>query len=374
MGDVDGAIAEFREAIRIDPKDAKVHYNLGLLLRVKGDVKGVIAELQEAVRLDPGHSAAYQNLGNALMMKGDAVGAIASYKEALRLDPKNSNVHYNLGNAFGITGQLDDAIVEFREALRLEPRFPLAHYNLGNALGDKGDVDGAIAEYKEALRLDPRFSPAHFDLGSMLQRKGDLDGAVTEFKEALRLDPKNRFALSRLPGAERMRELVLRLPDVLAGRAELKSPAETLELASVCALPMQRHHLAAIRLYEKAVAVDPKLAENLVAGHRYNAACSAALAAAGQDAEMPVFGVDEWGFLTDLAHGWLRADLAGWAERAKDPKNGAAVRRTLTHWKQDANLIAIRDRAWLAAMPSTDRKRWEAFWMDVDALLVATAP
>jgi hypothetical protein len=84
---------------------------------------------------------------------------------------------------------------------------------------------------------------------------------------------------------------------------------------------------------------------------------------------LTTFGVEEWDHLTDLAHAWLRADLAVWTDRAKDPNNGATVRQKLTHWKKDAELIALRDPVWLAAMPPADRKPWEAFWADVDALL-----
>jgi hypothetical protein len=49
------------------------------------------------------------------------------------------------------------------------------------------------------------------------------------------------------------------------------------------------------------------------------------------------------------------------------------VRETLTHWKQDADLVSVRDPAWLAAMPPDDRRAWEALWRDVDGLLASVS-
>jgi hypothetical protein len=33
------------------------------------------------------------------------------------------------------------------------------------------------------------------------------------------------------------------------------------------------------------------------------------------------------------------------------------------------DLIAVRERAWLEAMPPADRRRWQALWADVDTVL-----
>ena len=52
-GDLDGAIAEYREALRLNPNDDEAHFNLGVALGKKGDWDGAIAEYREALRLNP---------------------------------------------------------------------------------------------------------------------------------------------------------------------------------------------------------------------------------------------------------------------------------------------------------------------------------
>ena len=81
----------------------------------------------------------------------------------------------------------------------------------------------------------------------------------------------------------------------------------------VCRL--KRRHVAAARLYADAFTADPKLADDLKAGHRYNAACSAALAAAGQGTDADKLDDQEHRRLRQQALAWLRADLEQWAKR-----------------------------------------------------------
>ena len=190
-GDLDGAIAEYHEALRLDPKNELGHTDLGGALEKKGDIDGAVAEYRVALRLNPNNAVTHFSLGGALEEKNDLDGGVAEYREAIRLMPNFAMAHVGLGIALGEKGDLDGAIREYREVLRLDPNDAEAHVYLGGALGDKGDPDGEIAEYREALRLDPNHDRAHNSLGFALRQKGDLDGAIMEYREALRLNPNN---------------------------------------------------------------------------------------------------------------------------------------------------------------------------------------
>ena len=98
--DYDEAIACFRKAIELDPKDAMAHNNLGDALRQKGQVDEAIACYRKAIELDPKYAAAHCNLGTICSIpSGDYEAAIACYRKAIELDPKYALAHYNLGNA-----------------------------------------------------------------------------------------------------------------------------------------------------------------------------------------------------------------------------------------------------------------------------------
>jgi tetratricopeptide (TPR) repeat protein len=267
-----------------------------------------------------------------------------------------------------------EAEASARRAIELGRKYPGyagAHVNLGNVLLEKGDLDGAEASYRDALAIDPGSAGICYNLGLVHARRGDLAGAEEWYRKAATATPTRPYFREVLDNTVRRRA---RLDELTAGRGKPANAAEAIEFAELVSLPAQRHYVLAVRLYSRAFAVSPTLAQDLGKGHRYKAACIALRAAAGRDEEMPAVGVEEWGHVTRLALGWLRADLAQQSARAKNPKLSPAVREKLTHWKADPDLASVRDRAWLAAMPPADRKAWEALWADVDALLNATSP
>jgi hypothetical protein len=69
-----------------------------------------------------------------------------------------------------------------------------------------------------------------------------------------------------------------------------------------------------LRFYSEAFADDPKLADDLRTRHRYNAACSAALAGCGQGADADKPDDQERARLRQQALAWLRADPAAWCQ------------------------------------------------------------
>ena len=71
------------------------HVNLGLALKNKCDLDGAVAEYREALRLDPNIARAHNNLGVVLEQNGDRQGALGEYRAAYMLDPKNADYKQN---------------------------------------------------------------------------------------------------------------------------------------------------------------------------------------------------------------------------------------------------------------------------------------
>jgi serine/threonine-protein kinase len=371
-GKLDEAIACYRQAIAIDPRHAKAHTNLGNALSDKGKLDEAIACYHKAIEIDPRHALAHYNLGKALRDKGKVDEAIAGYHKAIALDPKYAAAHYNLGLALKDKGKLEEAIACFEKAIAIDPRDAYAHYNLGNALYVKGKLDEAIACFQKAIDLDPRYAEAHCNLGHTLQRQGRLAESLEPYRRGHALGSKRPgWSYPSLMWVRQARRLVRQekeLPDVLSGKRKPASEAERLEYAGLCALT--RRYWSAARLYAGAFTADPTLADDLRAAHRYNAACAAALAAAGQGRDAPKAEDKERARLRRQALGWLRADLALWGKEAEKgtPQARAAVQKMLRHWQKDPDLAGVRDAA-LAKLPEAERAEWQQLWGEVEALL-----
>jgi tetratricopeptide (TPR) repeat protein len=325
---------------------------------------------QALVAATPHSCLAWVCLGIALKDSGDPDAAIACYREAVRLDPTFAKAHYGLGTALTVKKEVDAALASLKEAVRLDPTFAPAHYGLGGVHFLKGDVDGATACYRETVRLDPKDARGHTGLGWCLEETGDLDGAIACYKEALRIDPKQPDALKDLPRAERRRDLLARLPGVLAGTDQPANAGEILAFADLCRLPFQKRYAAAARFYEEAFTADPKLGGDSSAGRRYNAACFAALAGRGAGVDAPA-DERERASLRAKALNWLRADLALRRRQATAPdaKTRQFAAGKISHWLKDPDLAGLRPGLLRIGVPLAERQELDKFWAEVKATL-----
>jgi tetratricopeptide (TPR) repeat protein len=142
----------FKQASEIKP--AVAHYSLGNAL-VQSRTSEAIAEYKEAVRINPDYAEALNNLGSALLLTGRTAEAIHEYNQALQIDPAYAKAHNNLGNALVQTGRAPEAIDHYKEALRITPDSADAHNNLATALAQMGRTSEAIEQLKAALRIKP---------------------------------------------------------------------------------------------------------------------------------------------------------------------------------------------------------------------------
>jgi tetratricopeptide (TPR) repeat protein len=368
------AAGYLRVAVALRPDSGTAHNNLGLALLHTKDLAGAIAEFRKAIDCDPSLAPAYNNLGNALKNIKDLDGAIAAYRQAIKLDPKLAPTYYNLGLALrarGNKGDLDGAIKEFGTSIELDPKFAPAHYDLGLALIDKGKPDGAIEEFRRATEIDGGYANAHGALGLALLRQGRFVEARAALRCCLELlperDPWRQAASQHLQESERLAAADEKLAAVLRREAEPAGAAECLALAQLCRY--RRLHAAASRFYADAFAADPKLAADLNAQHRYNAARSAALAAAGQAEDAKHLPDRAVVMLRRQALGWLRGDQALYAKLAeRDTAAKQFVRQRLNHWREESDLTSVRDPEALVKL-SDDRAAWRQLWQDVAALL-----
>jgi len=134
-------------------QNAIVRNQQGLAKQNKGDWDGAMADYNEAIRLDPRYYAAYDNRGNVKCQKGDLNGAMADIDQAIRLNPKNALAYNNRGRVKEAKGDLGGAIADFSQAISLNPKYALAYRNRGNAKRKKGDLNGANADFTEALKF-----------------------------------------------------------------------------------------------------------------------------------------------------------------------------------------------------------------------------
>jgi tetratricopeptide (TPR) repeat protein len=198
-----------------------------------------------------------------------------------------------------------------------------------------------------------------------LQRQGDFAKALEELRRGHAIGSKNpswRYPSTQwLRQCQRLLELDGGLPDFLTGKATPANAGERIELAELCAF--KRLNRGALRFYEDAFAAQP----TLLAGHRYNAACAAALAGCGRGKDTVKLDDKERARLRRRALDWLCADLEAQGRLLdKEPAPAATnVAGQLQHWLADPDLVGVRETKELANLPPDEQDEWGCLWEDI---------
>ena len=196
VGDYEQAIADYTEVIRLDPDNAVAYHNRGYAYREMGEYEQAIADYTEAIRLDPDNAVAYSNRGVVYNQMGEYEQAIADFTEAIRLDPDSAWAYSDRGSIYNGMGEYEQAIADFTEAIRLDPDSTWAYSDRGYAYREMGEYEQAIADYTEAIRLDPDNAVAYSNRGWGYNGMGEYEQAIADYTEAIRLDPDYAWAYS----------------------------------------------------------------------------------------------------------------------------------------------------------------------------------
>jgi tetratricopeptide (TPR) repeat protein len=369
----DEAMTHYRQAIALDPQLAAAQCSLADVLKDTGRVDEAITHYEKAIVLDPNDATAHTRLGIILLGRGQAKGAMEHFQKVVVLTPKEAGAHTNLGNALHDDGQVDKAIAQYQKAIALNPRLVLAHYNLGVALGTKGQQDKALTHFRKAIDLDPKFIPAYANLGTALLKLGRFAEAQGATRQCLELLPESSSmrprALKQLQECEHLLALDQKLAAVLKGEAQPADANERLQLAGLCAR-FKKRYAGAARFYAQALEAIPAAARDLDRAYRYDAACCAALAAAGKGEDPAGLDDKERARLRQQARAWLTADLALWGEQAgdKDVQVRERVQKKLQQWQTEPDLAGVREPEALANLPEAERAGWRELWEAVRAV------
>ena len=163
-GRIEPAIILLEESVRIDPKLAEAHAQLGAARLSLGEPGPAEESLRRALDLDPGYVDALYNLGVIAHRRGDYVTAVARFEEVLAIRPHHFDARLGLGTDVTQVGRGSEAVDHLHRALALRPDDPRPYKRLGAALSAGGRYEQAI----EALRLGVERLPGDASIADQL--------------------------------------------------------------------------------------------------------------------------------------------------------------------------------------------------------------
>jgi serine/threonine-protein kinase len=410
-GRLEEAIDCYRTALAVDPNYGWAHYDLANTLDGIGRLEEAMEHFKRFHQVDPTNSYVTNIVRADMARLGRGEEALLEWQRELAADPASHEPYFgyaemclflhhedqyrrarqDLLRRFGastdpyatekvaraclllpgtdeeiqMAAELAQRAVAARDQM---PQWVFGYFKFAEGLAEfrQEHFDSAISIMK--AQAGSVMGPAPRLVTAMAQyRKGEIDEARKTLAAAIvRFDWSPRHADRRdhfiVHILRREAEAVILpgLPAFLEGKYQPRDNTDRLALLGVCRF--KNLNATSARLYADAFAAEEKLVDERL-GHRYSAACVAALAGCGIGDDASKLSEAERMQWRKQARQWLRNELTSLAQRVDDASiSRAALDKLLAQWQSNPELAGIRDRTALENLSAVEREECAALW------------
>ncbi len=197
-GQLDEAIAAYRQAVAINPEDTTSHVRLAQFLILRQRSAEAVEQAEEAVLLEPSNPQALATLCRAFDWEGQYAEAFDACECAIELDPDYAEAYAYLAKTYVDTGDWIPARQYAQQAVDLDYQSMDAHFNQGYVLEAQGRYRQAVDAYENAIVLHPKLAPLYIRAGQNYRVLGQFTKAIDRFEKAIRLDPASPVGYDQL--------------------------------------------------------------------------------------------------------------------------------------------------------------------------------
>jgi tetratricopeptide (TPR) repeat protein len=197
-GEYSEALADFNQAIIIDPKNYPAYNNRGTLKADKlNDIQGALSDFNQAIIIDPKNYLAYNNRATLKADKlNDRQGALKDYNQSIIINSRNYLAYNNRGSVKLKLNDIQGALSDFNQAIIINPKSYLAYNNRGWLKHYRlNDIQGALKDYNQSIIINPQDYLAYHNRGFLKNNKlNDIQGALKDYNQSIIINPKNSKA------------------------------------------------------------------------------------------------------------------------------------------------------------------------------------
>jgi len=183
------SVAEFRQALDLDPDRTAVRFYLARVYLDLGRPQRAKDELETALAKAPGNPQFLELLGETERQLKNPARAVEVIRQALQADSSDAQARYFLALALFDLGKRDEATKELERVVGSRPGVVDPYLALGTAYLDANRVADAVKTLGEAARLDPARPEPHIQLARAFRLSGSLAKAEAQLELAA---PKDR--------------------------------------------------------------------------------------------------------------------------------------------------------------------------------------
>jgi tetratricopeptide (TPR) repeat protein len=183
QGQTEEAIANYREALKIDPNVSGLHFELAEMLNssaVPGGHEEAKKEYDAALAVNPQDERAECRLGDLAALWGDQKSAAEHYNRALKLQPNDAEAIIGLAKTLMTANQPDKAMPLLEQAVQLDPTNAVVHFRLSTIyrkMSRTSDADRELAEYQKYKAMKEKLRETYRQMRLQTGKKEPEDDA-----------------------------------------------------------------------------------------------------------------------------------------------------------------------------------------------------
>ena len=181
QGKADEAIANYREALKIDPKLPGLHFELAEMLNSSTIPNGrqeAESEYRAALAVNPWDERSECRLGDLAALQGDPKAANEHYERALKLQPNDAEANIGLAKTLMSMNQSGKALPLLEHAVKLDPTSAVAHFRLSTIyrqMGRTADAQRELEQYQKYKDMKEKLRELYRQMRLVPEKKEEDD-------------------------------------------------------------------------------------------------------------------------------------------------------------------------------------------------------
>lgn len=197
--DLAAAVAEYRQALLLDPDNANAENSLAVCLAMQGQNAEAEKAFTRVHEKEPENLMPLYNLGLLRFLAGEPAQALAFYEKALAIDPAEHNANFQAARAAQALGDLEKAVAHYEAAVAAQPDAWQPYRGLGECLAALEKLPEARKALEAAARKNPNDAPSLSLLAEVFTTLNvNLDIALSFAKQSVELAPDQGMHWLRL--------------------------------------------------------------------------------------------------------------------------------------------------------------------------------
>jgi len=163
-GRVEETMAQGLAALKKQPDNASLRYQIGLMYKVTGDIDKAIETFEESLKYDPEHTHSLAQLTALFISRNEMEKARDAANRWVNVDADNPNAHFSLAWTFIVNRSFKDALPHLKSAAQLDPRNTDLLNHLGLVLREMGNDHDASTYFERAIALTPNLAAPRLNM------------------------------------------------------------------------------------------------------------------------------------------------------------------------------------------------------------------